>query len=113
MDYCSSKFAAVGIHDALKTELRSQGHGDYIKTTVVCPYFINTGMFDGVTAKVSETFQQIWKPRDLNNWGSGLAQNYSARLRAQTLLHLSLTQELFLRNMTQELKLTVPFGICF
>ena len=55
VDYCSSKFAAIGIHEALKTELRSQGHGDYIKTTVVCPYFINTGMFDGVTTKVKLT----------------------------------------------------------
>lgn len=53
VDYCSSKFGAVGIHEALKTELRSQGHDKYIKTSVVCPYFINTGMFDGVSASVS------------------------------------------------------------
>ena len=25
-----------------------QGHSDYIKTTVVCPYYISTGMFAGV-----------------------------------------------------------------
>ena len=36
MDYCSSKFAAVGIDDAIKVELKVQGHADYIKTTVVC-----------------------------------------------------------------------------
>ena len=35
MDYCSSKFAAVGIDDAIKVELKVQGHADYIKTTVV------------------------------------------------------------------------------
>jgi len=52
VDYCSSKFAAVGFHDALKTELHAQGHSKYIKTTVVCPYFINTGMFEGVQAKL-------------------------------------------------------------
>ena len=36
VDYCSSKFAAVGIDDAIKVELKVQGHADYIKTTVVC-----------------------------------------------------------------------------
>ena len=40
VDYCSSKFAAVGIDDAIKVELMVQGHADYIKTTVVCPYYI-------------------------------------------------------------------------
>ena len=51
VDYCSSKFAALGIDDALKVELMAQGH-DYIKTTVVCPYYISTGMFAGVNSKV-------------------------------------------------------------
>jgi len=46
VDYCSSKFAAVGLHEALTHELYSlKKHG--IKTTVVCPTFINTGMFAG------------------------------------------------------------------
>jgi len=51
VDYCSSKFAALGIDDALKVELMAQGH-DYIKTTVVCPYYISTGMFAGVNSKI-------------------------------------------------------------
>ena len=51
VDYCSSKFAALGIDDALKVELSAQGQ-DYIKTTVVCPYYISTGMFAGVNSKV-------------------------------------------------------------
>jgi len=51
VDYCSSKFAALGIDDALKVELMAQGH-DYIKTTVVCPYYISTGMFAGVQSKI-------------------------------------------------------------
>ncbi|CAF2373050.1 unnamed protein product [Rotaria sp. Silwood2] len=47
VDYCSSKFAAVGLHEALTHELYSlKKYG--IKTTVVCPSFINTGMFEGV-----------------------------------------------------------------
>jgi len=52
VDYCSSKFAAVGIDDALKVELHVQGHDSYIKTTVVCPYYISTGMFAGVQSKI-------------------------------------------------------------
>jgi len=52
VDYCSSKFAAVGLDDALKVELYVDGHSDYIKTTVVCPYYISTGMFAGVKSKL-------------------------------------------------------------
>ncbi|CAF4548982.1 unnamed protein product [Rotaria sp. Silwood1] len=49
VDYCSSKFAAVGLHEALTHELYGlKKHG--IKTTVVCPSFINTGMFEGATS---------------------------------------------------------------
>merc|ERR1712241_1440270 len=51
VDYCSSKFAALGIDDALKVELMAQGQ-DYIKTTVVYPYYISTGMFAGVNSKI-------------------------------------------------------------
>ncbi|XP_075277355.1 estradiol 17-beta-dehydrogenase 11-like [Opisthocomus hoazin] len=40
--YCSSKFAAVGFHKALTEELSSLGK-DGIKTTCLCPVFINTG----------------------------------------------------------------------
>jgi all-trans-retinol dehydrogenase (NAD+) len=49
VDYCSSKFAAVGLHEALTHELYSLKKFG-IKTTVVCPSFINTGMFAGAVA---------------------------------------------------------------
>ena len=48
VDYCSSKFASVGLDEAFRAEMFVQGHSDYIKTTVVCPYYISTGMFAGV-----------------------------------------------------------------
>ena len=48
-DYAASKHAAVGFNDALRSELRHLGHRG-IRTTVVCPYFISTGMFEGATA---------------------------------------------------------------
>ncbi|NXM12945.1 DHB13 dehydrogenase, partial [Ploceus nigricollis] len=40
--YCSSKFAAVGFHKALTEELSALGK-DGIKTTCLCPVFVNTG----------------------------------------------------------------------
>ena len=44
-DYCSSKWAAVGFDESLRMELRQTC--PEVKTTV-CPFFIDTGMFDGV-----------------------------------------------------------------
>ncbi|XP_019520078.1 PREDICTED: short-chain dehydrogenase/reductase family 16C member 6-like [Hipposideros armiger] len=49
-DYCSSKFAAFGFAESLFLELKMIQKSN-IKTTIVCPYFIKTGMFDGATTK--------------------------------------------------------------
>ena len=49
VDYSSSKFAAVGFDDALRMELKRLKLP--IKTTVVCPFYIDTGMFDGVKTR--------------------------------------------------------------
>ncbi len=48
-DYAASKFAAVGFNEALRQELRRGATG--VKTTVVCPYYIDTGMFEGVKTR--------------------------------------------------------------
>lgn len=50
MDYCASKYGAVGIHESLAAEVSIE-NVDGVKTTLVCPFFINTGMFDGVTTR--------------------------------------------------------------
>ncbi len=49
-DYSASKFAAVGFDESLRVELKRLGHRG-IRTTVVCPYYINTGMFQGVKTR--------------------------------------------------------------
>jgi len=54
VDYCATKFACVGLDEALRVEMLVQGSSDFIKTTVVCPAYINTGMFDGVQSKIIE-----------------------------------------------------------
>ena len=49
-DYSASKWAAVGFDESLRAELRRTAPA--LRTTVVCPFYINTGMFDGATSKV-------------------------------------------------------------
>ncbi len=48
-DYCSSKFAAVGFDESLRLELKRLN--SRVHTTVVCPFYIRTGMFDGVNTR--------------------------------------------------------------
>ena len=50
-DYCATKFAAVGLDESLRVELKQRGSA--IRTTVVCPYYIDTGMFEGVKTRFS------------------------------------------------------------
>ncbi|ELW71964.1 short-chain dehydrogenase/reductase family 16C member 6 [Tupaia chinensis] len=50
VDYSASKFAAFGLAESLFLELGIQNKTE-IKTTIVCPYFIKTGMFEGCTTK--------------------------------------------------------------
>jgi all-trans-retinol dehydrogenase (NAD+) len=45
-DYAGSKFAAVGFTESLRAELRDDSSG--VSTLTVCPFYINTEMFDGV-----------------------------------------------------------------
>lgn len=49
VDYSASKFAAVGFDEALRMELADSAPG--VKTTVVCPFFIDTGMFEGAKTR--------------------------------------------------------------
>jgi all-trans-retinol dehydrogenase (NAD+) len=48
-DYCSSKFAAVGFDESLRVELKRQE--SKVVTTVVCPFYTDTGMFAGVRTR--------------------------------------------------------------
>ncbi len=48
-DYAASKWAAVGFDESLRMELRKRGSG--VRTTCLCPFYVNTGMFDGVKTR--------------------------------------------------------------
>src|SRR6266404_670992 len=49
VDYCASKHAAVGFDESLRLELRRERSN--VQTTVVCPFYISTGMFEGVRTR--------------------------------------------------------------
>lgn len=61
-DYCASKFAAVGFDESLRQELRQLD--SRIVTTVVCPFFTDTGMFDGARARFAWLLP-VLKPEDV------------------------------------------------
>jgi all-trans-retinol dehydrogenase (NAD+) len=48
-DYGASKWAAVGFDESLRMELRKLSPA--IRTTVVCPYYIRTGLFEGARSR--------------------------------------------------------------
>ncbi|CAG2109440.1 unnamed protein product [Medioppia subpectinata] len=54
VDYCASKFAIIGLMEALEMELRQNEINDGIKLTTICPLAMTTGMFK--------------KPRSRFNW---------------------------------------------
>lgn len=49
-DYSASKHAAVGFDESLRVEMHRVA--PRVRTTVVCPYYVDTGMFEGVRTRV-------------------------------------------------------------
>lgn len=49
IDYNSSKFAAFAFDEGLRGEINKQRKK--VRTLVFCPYFVDTGMFDGAKSK--------------------------------------------------------------
>lgn len=60
-DYSASKFAAFGFDECLRMELRQMK--SRVRTTVVCPYYINTGMFAGVRTRFRFLFPILEEDR--------------------------------------------------
>jgi len=48
-DYGASKWAAVGFDESLRMELRKLAPA--LRTTVVCPYYLRTGLFEGAKSR--------------------------------------------------------------
>jgi all-trans-retinol dehydrogenase (NAD+) len=49
-DYSASKHAAVGFDESLRVELHQTA--PHVVTTVVCPFYVDTGMFEGVRTRI-------------------------------------------------------------
>ncbi len=50
-DYCASKSAVAAFDESLRNEMKQRGYP--IKTTLVCPFYVDTGMFSGVRTRFS------------------------------------------------------------
>jgi all-trans-retinol dehydrogenase (NAD+) len=61
-DYAATKWAAFGFDEALRLEFKR--YKVPVNTTVVCPYYINTGMFDGVKTRFNFLLP-ILEPEDV------------------------------------------------
>ncbi|XP_004463992.1 estradiol 17-beta-dehydrogenase 11 [Dasypus novemcinctus] len=64
--YCSSKFAAVGFHRALTEELAALGRTG-VKTTCLCPNFINTGFIKNPSTNLGPTLEPEHVVEELMN----------------------------------------------
>ena len=81
--YASSKWGMVGWSESLRIELSQQNSG--INITTVEPSFINTGMFDGVTAP---KFTPLLEPDDIVNRIIKAVQSNQTQLRAPFMVKL-------------------------
>jgi len=51
VDYCASKYATVGLTESLYMEIKRKN--SKVKCTLICPFLIATGMFEGMTNQYS------------------------------------------------------------
>lgn len=58
--YCATKFAAIGLSDSIRPELRKTG----VRFTIVNPGFVNTGMFAGAKVPPITRWQDPQKVAD-------------------------------------------------
>ena len=94
--YAASKWAVIGWSDSVRLELKQAGI-DHVKVTTVCPYYINTGMFEGAK---SAPLLPILEPEDVAN------ESWSAMCEGAPILILPRT--VILGEM---LKGLVPVGV--
>jgi all-trans-retinol dehydrogenase (NAD+) len=83
-DYCATKFAAVGLDESLRVELKRRAPG--VRTTVVCPYYIDTGMFEGVQTRFSFLLPILEEPAVVEQILRAIERN-RAQLHTPLLVH--------------------------
>eukprot|EP01100_Stratorugosa_tubuloviscum_P011284 TRINITY_DN5023_c0_g1_i1.p1 TRINITY_DN5023_c0_g1~~TRINITY_DN5023_c0_g1_i1.p1 ORF type:complete len:304 (-),score=124.99 TRINITY_DN5023_c0_g1_i1:43-954(-) len=88
VDYCCSKYGALGFAESIEIELRRLGKSG-IKTTVVCPYAINTGMFSGLSVNLQWLVPTL-KPKDVAEAIVDAVRRDKLQLLIPKVLHLTL-----------------------
>ncbi|XP_068737551.1 epidermal retinol dehydrogenase 2-like [Montipora capricornis] len=107
-DYCSSKYGAVGFNESLNMELGVLKK-DGVHTTVICPFYINTGMFDGVKTRFP-LLMPILEPE----WATDQMIDAVLRNKTELLLPKVLKLHLVIKSVlptTSYLSLSRFFGV--
>ncbi|MEO1063304.1 MAG: SDR family NAD(P)-dependent oxidoreductase [Actinomycetota bacterium] len=94
--YAASKWAIIGWSDSVRLELKQAGH-EHVKVTTVCPYYTNTGMFEGAK---SAPLLPILDPADV------VDEAWKATLDGRPFVVLPKTVQL-----SEMLKGVVPTGV--
>ncbi len=94
--YAASKWAVIGWSDSLRLELKQAEH-DHVTVTTVCPYYVNTGMFDGAK---SAPLLPILEPADV------VDEAWTATLEGRSFVIMPKTVQL-----SEMLKGVVPIGV--
>lgn len=71
-DYSAAKAGAIGMMESLRMELKRAGKTGIVCTTI-CPFFINTGMFDGVRGSI--LFPFLEQEETIDRMTSSILQN--------------------------------------
>lgn len=94
--YAASKWAVIGWSDSLRLELKQAEH-EHVTVTTVCPYYVNTGMFDGAR---SAPLLPILDPADV------VDEAWTATLEGRSFVIMPKTVQL-----SEMLKGVVPIGV--
>ena len=97
--YAASKWAVIGWSDSVRIELKQMK--SKVRFTTVTPYFINTGMFDGVKSRIfpilkpEPTARKIIKAIEKNRNFKGIPFSYHFIRSCQALLPTSIFDYIF------------------
>lgn len=97
--YVASKWAVIGWSDSVRIELKQMK--SKVRFTTIAPYFINTGMFDGVKSRIfpilkpEPTSHKIIKAIESNRNFKGLPFGYHFIRFCQALLPTSIFDYIF------------------
>ncbi len=97
--YAASKWAVIGWSDSVRIELKQMKSN--VRFTTIAPYFINTGMFDGVKSRIfpilkpEPTARKIMNAIESNRNFKGIPFSYHFIRSCQALLPTSIFDYIF------------------